>query len=276
MAVAGQNNYPSLNTIGNLCRSAVNDDKPGKTGTPGEGQILTNNGSTTDVTLQNFMNSAIRDTYRDLRIMGSPTLIRDNYLLLGLTPVNSALGVGAVNPAVQVSVQYVGYFDGLEYNPNLLLPGDLILPYEVWWRQSGTNNPFREVPQATGPLRSRYQTIHPGEWEWRQDSIWLNGSLVPIDLRLRYESTFVDLAAPNIDWTNTFVPILDSEEAIADKILVRYGRRLSSSQGIAFDQDLQTQADRSMLKLRQQYTKSRQKIDFRQPLFGGGRRGSRR
>ena len=279
MAVAGQNNYPSLNGIGNLCRSIINDDKRGATGTPGEGQILTNNGSPTDITLQNFMNSAIRDTYRDLRIMGSPTLIRDNYLLLNLPPVNSPLGVGAPNPATQVSIQYVGYFDGLEYDPNLLLPGDLILPLEVWWRQSGTNNPFREVPQATGPLRSRYQTIHPGQWEYRQDGIWLNGSLVPIDLRFRYECTFVDIAslpASIAAWSSTYVPLLDSEEAIADKIVVRYGRRLSSEQGIAFDQDLQTQADRSILKLRQQFARSRQKIDFRQPLFGGGRRGARR
>lgn len=273
MAVGGQNNYPSLNEIANLVRSLVNDDKAGATGTPGEGQILTNS----SVTLQNLMNSAIRETYRDVRIMGQPTLIKDNVLLLGLTPVNSPLGVGAPNPATQVSIQYVGYFDGLEYNADLALPGDLILPLEVWWRQSGTNFPFAKVPQATGPLRSRYQSILPGQWEWRQDGIWLNGSIVSIDARLRYISTFVNLASPNIDWTNTFVPILDSQEAIADKIVLRYQRRQMafSPDLAAVIPDLITQADRSMLRLRQQVTRTRQKINFQIRPFGGGARAAR-
>ncbi|MFP5230774.1 MAG: hypothetical protein ACLGXA_24420 [Acidobacteriota bacterium] len=269
MAVGGQNNYPSLNTIANLVRSLVNDDKAGATGTPGEGQILTNS----SVTLQNLMNSAIRETYRDVRIMGQPTLIKDNFILYGLTPVNSPLGVGAPNPATQVSLQFVGYFDGLEYNSNLALPGDLILPLEVWWRQSGTNFPFVEVPESTGPLRSRYQSIPPGQWEWRQDGIWMNGSIVPIDARLRYISTFVDLAAPNIDWSNTFVPIMDSQEAIADKIALRYQRRqIAFSPELAeVIPDLIAQAKRSTLALAQQVTRTRQKIDFQIKPFGGPR-----
>ena len=123
MPTGGQNNYPSLMEIANLVRSFVNDDKRGATGTPGEGQILVNSG----VTLPNFMNSAIREFYREIRIMGQPTLIKDNYILYGLTPVNSPLGVGVANPAVQVSLQFVGYFDGLGFNPNLALP-----PHEPW------------------------------------------------------------------------------------------------------------------------------------------------
>jgi hypothetical protein len=81
MAIGPQNNYPSLAEIANLARSKVNDDKAGATGTPGEGQILTNS----SVTLQNFMNSAIRDTYRDVRIMtttSSITCLRSTRLLV--------------------------------------------------------------------------------------------------------------------------------------------------------------------------------------------------
>ena len=104
MAIGGQTNFPSLQQIANLVRSLVDDDQPGATGTPGEGQILTD----TSVTLQNFMDSAIRETYREIRIVGSGTLIRDMYMLYNVPPVNSPLGVGAVNPAVQVSLQFVG------------------------------------------------------------------------------------------------------------------------------------------------------------------------
>lgn len=273
MATGGQTNYPSLNDVANLVRSLCNDDKQGATGTPGEGQILTN----TSVTLINLMNSAIRDTYRDVRITGQPTLIRDNYLFLGVTPVNSPLGVGVPNPATQVSLQYVGYCDGLQYNANLALPGDLILPLELWWRQNGTDWPFVEMPEAQGALRSGFQTINPGRWEYRGDAIWFNGSVVPIDLRLRYISTFVSVAAPNINWSTTYIPILDSQEAIADKIVTRYQRRQ-----MAFSPDLQavipdlvTQEQRSMLRLKQQVARSRQKIDFRMRAFGGGTRAGR-
>ena len=196
MAIAGQNNYPSLEQIANLARSLVNDDKAGATGTPGEGQILTDS----SITLQNLMNSAIRETYRDIRIMGQPTLIKDNYVLYGLTPVNSPLGVGVANPAVQVSLQFVGYFDGLGYNNLLALPGDLILPLELWQRHSiddSSSLPFAEVAQSTGALQPRMQTQWLGQWEWRTDGIWMNGATQLIDVRLRYIATYADLASPD-------------------------------------------------------------------------------
>ena len=271
MPTGGQNNYPSLMEIANLVRSFVNDDKRGATGTPGEGQILVNSG----VTLPNFMNSAIREFYREIRIMGQPTLIKDNYILYGLTPVNSPLGVGVANPAVQVSLQFVGYFDGLGFNPNLALPADLILPMELWQRQSinaPSMNPFGPVNQATGALQPRMQNIWLGEWEWRTDGLWMNGATQLIDIRLRYIATYVDLAqpTPTIDWTNTFVPVMDSQEAIADLISVRYARRLGGDT-LA---DAEAQAKSSVFKYRQQVVRDRQLIDYTRPIYGQGRAGS--
>ena len=260
-------NYPSLEQIANLTRSLVNDDGPGATGTPGEGQILTD----TSVTLQNLMDSAIREVYREVR--GSSmqqTLIRDNVLFLDLPPVNSSLGVGAINPAVQVALQWGGWFDGLNLNSDWTLPSDLILPLEVWFRQTGSGNlPFAQLSESTGPLRSAYQSVSPGQWEWRGDSIWMNGSTVPMDLRLRYISTFAPLALADVDWATTYVPILDSQEAVADKIVLRYSRRLASTESQALIPDLIAQADRSMLRLRQQTARARQKINFGVRLYGG-------
>src|SRR5262249_54122425 len=153
---------------------------------PGEGQILTNDPVLPQsVTLQNFMNSAIRETRRDISIMGQPTFISDNYILLGLPPVNSSLGVGVTNPAVQVSIQFIGYFDGLQMWPNLTLPGNMLQPLEMWERQSGTNNPFGMMRQSTGALAPRYQTNALGDWEWRGDAIWMVGSVEPRDVRIR-------------------------------------------------------------------------------------------
>ncbi len=268
MPIGGNNAYPSLNTIANLCRSAVDDDKKGATGTAGEGQILTN----TSVTLQNFMNSAIRDLYRDIRIMGQPTLIGDNYVLIGLPPVNSSLGAGVSNPAVQVALQFTGYFDGLQNWSNFTLPGNLLYPLEVWERAStgaSSSAPFGQMIQTTGSLCPRQQTQVLGEWEWRQDGIWMNGSTQTRDIRLRYIFSFSDLATSSINWDTTYVPILDCQEAVADKIEVRYCRRLG---GTALA-DAMVAAKASIFKLRQQITRDRQMINYTRPPFGGNNAG---
>ena len=263
MPVGGQGSYPSLELIANLTRVLVNDDKAGATGTPGEGQILTDSSTT----LQNLLNSAIRDTYRDVSISGQPTLIKDNYILPALPPVNSSLGVGVQNPAVQVAIQFAGYFDGLEMWPNLTLPADLIYPMQMWERQTGTSNlPFGPMRESTGALRSRLQVQWLGEWEWRTDGIWMPGATLPRDVRLRYISTYPDLAFPNVNFNTTYVPILDSQDAIADKISVVYARRLG---GTALA-DAMMAAKASIFKLKQRITRDRQKIDYQRKPYGGG------
>ena len=272
MAIGGQSNYPSLNTIANLVRSLVNDDQAGITGTAGEGQILVNpvvtNSSGTainnpaGITLTNLMNQAIRETYRDIQIMDEPTLIRDNYVLYGLPVLNSSLGSGVQNPATQVYLGYVGFFDGLTIHPQFLLPGDLIYPLEMWERLNGTTNEFGKMTNSKGPLPPTNQTQWLGAWEYRGDAIWMPGATTSRDIRLRYISRFVDVAVLNQLWTNLFVPILDSEEAIADKIVLRYSRRLASTESQALIPDLIQQADRSIHRLAQRVAKSRQKIDY--------------
>ena len=268
MPIGGQAAYPSLNVIANLARSKVNDDKKGATGTLGEGQILTN----TSVTLQNFMNSAIRDTYRHVRIMGQPTLIGDNYILIGLPPVNSALGPAVANPAVQVALQFAGYFDGLQMWSNFTLPGTLLYPLEVWERAStgqASSTPFGMMRQSTGALPPRQQVQVLGEWEWRSDGIWMNGATQLRDIRLRYIFTFADLVSSTINWDTTYVPVLDSQEAIADKIAVLYTARL----GGAALADAKMSAKESIFKLRQQITRDRQIIDYRRPPYKGDNAG---
>lgn len=273
MAIAPSSNFPSLLDIADLVRSFVDDDKRGATGTAGEGQILTNNtpGTTLpqSVTLQNFMNSAIREVRRDCGIMGQPTFIRDNYVLTGLPPINSNLGVGVMNPATQQSLSLVGFFDGVNMNANFLLPSDILQPLELWERLTGTVNPFSEMRQSMGALRPRNQINALHDWEWRGNAIWFNGAILSRDVRIRYVGSLASLAASSIDWSQTFVPIPDCQEAVADKIAVRYARRLGSPQV----QELTQQADRSMLRLRQTVVRARQRIDNRRPMFSGDGNG---
>ncbi len=267
MPITSANNYPSLGEIGDLVRSMVNDDKKGLTGTAGEGQILTNN----SVTLINFMNSGLRYIYRKIRIMGRPTLIRDNYLWLGLTPVNSSLGIGVPNQAVQVSIQNVGYFDGLGFNSSFILPTDMLYPLEMWQRTTGSNS-FAPLNQAEGALAPRNQGVGLGQWEYRDDGIWMNGSVQTMDARLRYVATFQALDNANVDWDNTFIPITDCEEALANYIVYLYAKRLAS-QGSAQVMLPQLKADAmsSISDLRQMNARQRQHIDYQMKSFGEGR-----
>jgi hypothetical protein len=274
MAVGGASNFPSLLDVADLARSFVDDDKRGFTGTPGEGQILVNLTSGVSasqlpqfVTLARFMRSAIREVRRECSIMGQPTFIRDNYILEGLPAINSALGVGVINPIAQQSLTFTGFFDGLEVNPDFILPADMLQPLEIWERQSGTSYPFGMMDESTGALRPRNQTQALGEWESRDNAIFFHGAIFPRDIRIRYLAGMISFLSQTVDWAQTFIPIPDCEEAVADKIAVRYGRRLGSTQ-VA---DLVQQADRSMLRLRQQVTRSRQRIDNLRPLYGEGK-----
>lgn len=273
MAITPSTNFPSLLEIADLVRSLIDDDKRGYTGRPGEGQILVNLTSGVAptqlpqfITLTNFMNLAIREVRRDVGIAGQPTFIRDNYLLLGLPPVNSNLGVGVMNPATQQSLSFVGFFDGVNMNPQFLLPADILQPLELWERLTGTVNPFSPMNESKGALRPRNQVNALHDWEWRGNAIWFNGAILSRDVRMRYIGSLASLAAPSIDWSQTFIPIPDCHEAVADKIAVRYGRKLGSPQV----PDLVTQADRSMLRLRQTVVRARQRINNLRPEFSGG------
>src|ERR1700677_2680444 len=273
MAITPSTNFPSLLEIADLVRSFVDDDKRGATQTPGEGQILVNLTSGVlpsqlpqFVTLTRFMNSAIREVRRDCGIMGQPTFILNNYLLLGLPPVNSGLGVGVMNPETQQSLSNVGFFDGVNMNPEFILPADILQPLELWERLTGTVIPVTEMRESRGALRPRNQINALHDWEWRGNAIWFNGAILSRDVRIRYIGSLASLAKSSIDWSETFIPIPDCHEAVADKIAVRYARRLGSPQ-VA---DLNQQADRSMLRLRQTVVRARQRINNLRPEFSGG------
>src|SRR5579859_1005581 len=145
--VGGNLRYPSLQSIADLFRSQINDDAAGATGTPGEGNIATN----TSPFLLSFMNSAIRDLYSDLRNVGDPALILDNYLLLNIPPL------AAADPTIQVSISYAGYFNGFTWNPVFTLPIGLQRMEAIWERPTGSNDNFCLMTQAPQGLQPCYQ-----------------------------------------------------------------------------------------------------------------------
>jgi hypothetical protein len=254
----------SLQTIMNLVRSIVNDTQAGATSTPGEGQILTDNPAISPFT-QPFLNSAIREVYRELRNNGQPTLIKDNVIILGLTPVFSpTYGLAAQDPAVQVYLGFGGYFDGNSINSNLLLPSDMIAPLRVYERQTGTNNQFAPMTQPQFGLPSIKQQNYFGLWEWRNDNIWMCGATETRDLRLRYTCSLPQFFSDTLDFNSTFVPIIDCVDAVAYKTAVKYAQMLGSP-GLA---ELKEEAKAQMFQLKNSNVRRAQTVNYMRDAYG--------
>lgn len=216
--------FPTIQTITNLVRSDVRDDMAGATGTIGEGQILVDNLSTS-VTMANFFNSAVRELGRQLRLQNAPMLIRDNFIIAGIPPINGPQGLAVADPSVQVAIGNNGYFDGTLWHASLRLPGDVYEVVRCWERETSSNDTFADMGEPANGMAGVYQCQGWGRWEWRNDMVWTPGSLDTRDLRIRYlmllQAEFVQNANP----ASTYLPIKDCEESVARKIGRMYARR---------------------------------------------------
>ncbi len=204
--------YPSLQGIMDLCRALLN-------------QTTTGTGANTQSWVLPFLNSAIQDTFSDLRVVGAPRLIRDNVILSSLPLRNPPNATGS-----QQFLSFTGFFDGVQMHPNLLLPADMMNPERIWQRQSGTGYEFIPLSERES-LNSKPYSYGLGHWEWRDDKIWFSGSTTTaFDMRLRYTATYPEFLGSSLDFTTTFVPILGSLNAVAAKMCTNYAFRLAPEQ----------------------------------------------
>lgn len=256
MAVTNSIRYPSLASIATLFRAQINDSFAGATNTPGEGLIMTN----LNPDLLTFMNSAIRDTYSDMRNVGDPALILDNYLLLGIPALS------APNPAIQVSLDTIGYFNGTTFSSQWTLPAGCMRVERMWERLSGTNAGFAPMTPAPFGLPGMVQTDSMRQWETRQNAIWMPGCMLSVDLRLRCLITFPDfLNAETIDFTTTYVPILDCANTVVAKMIVLYSKRFAPEQyQMAIAED-----ERMTSKLRLEVVRNMQNTEYQRQEWGG-------
>lgn len=209
-------NYPTLQAVANLVRTLVNDDGAGATATVGEGQIVVDNAQIS-TKLINSLNSALEWLYTSLGNIGDPTLISDNYILLGLPVVHGANGAGSPDPSTQVCLGYAGFFDGHQWNSSFRLPANMFEPIRVWQRVTSTNLPYAPMPQAQDGLAPEWQGNRLGSWEWREDAIWMNGSIQNCDIRIRSRIKLPLFHGANIDFITTYIPVQSCVNPLAYK-----------------------------------------------------------
>ena len=229
--VGGNLRYPSLQSICDLFRARINDTANNTTGAGAgtgsqAGLIMPND----NPDLLTFLTSACEDAFAELRNVGDPQLILDNYILTGLPVINSSLGVGVPNPATQQALAYTGWFDGVSWWSDFVLPIGLSRMLAVSQRQTNANQDFAPIMHYPAGLPGIMQSQMFSGWEMRQGMLWLNGATQQCDLRLRCRITFPDfLSNPSnqINFSTAYVPIVDSRNAIMAKMLIHYAGRFA-------------------------------------------------
>jgi hypothetical protein len=248
----GLEGAPSLQSICDLYRSIINDSFDS-----GAGQINTD----TSPWMKPFLNSAIRDLYSDLRIVGDMSVVVDNYIVANIPALPAA------NPSIQVALTYQGYFNGSYWNASLYLPPNLMWIIKAWQRPANTGATFHPMQIAPTGLAGVYQGHGLGEYEMRgNNEMWMNGALLATDLRLRYMAVFPDLIGDSIDFATTYVPIQDCTNAVAFKMVAYYAQRLSPDQF----QLAESQAQKYTRKLITESVLNSQTKQFSRQPFGSG------
>jgi hypothetical protein len=209
-----------------------------------------------------FLNAACLDAFAELRNVGSPELLLDNWIVSGIPALTQP------DPAVQVALSYAGFFDGFQWHPQFKLPIGMSRILAANQRITNSNQDFGPLERLPAGIPGAQQGLLMSGYEMRQGAMWMGGCLSILDIRIRCRITFppfLSTAASTINFSTAYVPILDSLNAIADKMLVRYARRFAPELlPVAKDAEQD-----SMGKLRLENIRERQNAENERAEFGG-------
>ena len=207
MANIQSSTYPTAENVLNFARACINDMLRQQSGA-----ILTDSAPFTNI----FLNGSVRKTQRYLANNGLFSQVIDNAILTPIGPVANQ------DPGTQVSISANGYYNGSTTNSNIVLPPDMILPLNVFQRQTGSGSSFVVMQPAKQPLMSRIPGPYFSEWEFRDDALWMVGCTNTMDLRLRYEQMIARVASVPANYPNTSIPIRDGEDVLGWGIVMLY------------------------------------------------------
>jgi len=143
----------------------------------------------------------------------------------------------------------------------------------MWERPSasGVNlNLFRPMRPAPDALRARRKGSWNVYWDWRNDAIYIPGSILDMDLRLRYSSYLPDIAPANGGFASTAIPILRCAEALAYYAAAEFVNPRGGVLGTTFE----AKGDVAVDAMTNAFAKLQQRASFSRRAWGGrGRRG---
>lgn len=182
--MASSPDYPTLEDVLNAARVQANDaiNNLG-------GEILTDNADFTPV----YVNRAWQMFQQYLVSLGYVRFSVPNFVTLNVPPVAS------LDPAVQPTMSWAGYFDGAILNAAKGFPAKFIKPMKIWERPTQQAGQLDPPPPAAFTVVDPVDTVPPipkkpynGIAVWNGDNIQFPGATVPTDIRLDYLSYLPD------------------------------------------------------------------------------------
>ena len=125
---------------------------------------------------------------------------------------------GSTDPATQAYINYANYFDGSGNQSAPVLPQNLIRPYELTERPTGTTQLFTEMDEVLFSLPRVPKSSWNRSWLWRNNAIYLPGALVSTDISLLYAQLLGDFVDGSSPWFQQPMPILNCVDSLADYI----------------------------------------------------------
>ena len=164
---------------------------------------------------QTMVNAAWRRLQQFLANLGYARLI-DETIITGL-PI-----CGSADPAVQCWLDWTGFYDGTQIWTNYALPQQCSFPLRLWDRVSGFNAGWgRPLEQAMDGMPATFKYQRNGIFDFRNDRIYLPGTNISVDLRIRFAQFFPSFATQGTtQWYQQPVPIVGATDALADYICV--------------------------------------------------------
>jgi hypothetical protein len=194
MPVLGDSAYVNCETVLQRARGILNDAS-----IPG-GDILTDSYPGSFF----LLNAAYEHVQAELAARGVETY--KNYAWLMALPV-----MPIVDPEGRLiitdqgtSIIYPNGVGNATYNPLTIppgpvLPSDLVVPFKLWERQTGSQNYRSEMKASNGGLLNLVQQLFLVDWEWgsyqSSDALMFRGAQQSQDIKLQYEKQLPQLAA---------------------------------------------------------------------------------
>lgn len=164
---------------------------------------------------QTMCNGAWRRLQNFLANMGYARLVDQ-------TVIHSLPICASSDPATECWIDWTGFFDGTQVWDNYALPQKCSFPLKIWDRVSGFNAGWgHPLIQAMDGMPATFKYQRNAMFDWRNDRIYLPGTNMPVDLRIRfgqYLPNFQDQGETK--WYEQPIPIVGAVDALADYICV--------------------------------------------------------
>jgi hypothetical protein len=139
--------------------------------------------------------------------------------------INVPANANITDPNAQTSINYLGCNNGAKNFVAPSLPLDLKEPIKMWCKLNDSTQPYTVITCAPDGLDPNYinQNLGGLHWNWYGQTLYLNGTSLAIDLKIRYIRQIL-----NIKNLTQYIPINGGLDALAYATAYKFEDSLGS------------------------------------------------